>query len=189
MRMFIAISLPGETKERLHRLMKPLDGVRWQNPEQLHITLKFLGDTASGQVKELVKNLNMVEQAPFPFAIKGLGYFPEGEQPRVIWTGIEDDSAFVKLHRSVENACKKTGFSREKRPYRPHITLGKVKGASKDEITSFITRNKDVYIGDIPAEEFILYESRLQSDGAVHEPSARFPLEGITEAKQKGDET
>lgn len=182
MRLFTAISLPDDTKEQLHRLMKPLDKVRWLDHTQLHITLKFLGETDPAQLKELIKQLNTVDKPPFGFAINGLGYFPEGDHPRVIWAGIEDESPIVELHRSIEKACRKAGFDREDRPFKPHITLGKAKGASRDVVLPFVKEHNGLYISDVPAEEFILYESRLNSDGAVHEPCAQFPLEGIAPA-------
>lgn len=188
MRLFIAIPLPSEVKDELHGLMQSVSGIRWQNYKQLHITLKFLGDTETDQLNKLSGKLNSIKHPPFTFTCKGLGYFPEGRQPRVLWIGVENETPIGDLQGSIEDACTQSGFECESRPFKPHITLGKVKGASKREVTAFINQHKRVRITDIPVEEFILYESKLSPDGATHKPHTRFPLTNGKTGRANGNE-
>ncbi len=174
MRFFIAIPLPTEVKEELHSLMQPINGIRWQDYKQLHITLKFLGDTEADQVDKLNRKLSSVKHSSFTFTCKGLGYFPEGKQPRILWTGVENETPIVNLKSSIEGACAEAGFEPESRSFKPHVTLGKVKGASKRQVLSFINQHKRVRTTYILVEEFVLYKSQLNPDGAVHKPYSRF---------------
>lgn len=176
MRLFIAIPLPSGVKEQLRELTELINGIRWQDYKQLHITLKFLGKTETGQADNLITGLNSVRQTSFSFTIKGLGYFPQEKHPRILWAGVENETPIINLQQSVEDKCVKEGFDAESRPYKPHITLGKVKGASKSDVMAFINQHKQLRIPEIPVEEFVLYESILSSDGATHKPYARFPL-------------
>lgn len=176
MRLFVAIPLPPEVKEELHGLMQSVSGIRWQNYKQLHITLKFLGDTEADQVDKLTEKLKSVNRSPFTFTCKGLGYFPEGKHPRVVWVGVENETPMVSLQSLIEGACVEAGFEPESRSFKPHVTLGKVKGASKREVMTFINQHKRVRITDIPVKEYVLYKSKLSPDGATHKPHTRFPL-------------
>lgn len=176
MRLFIAIPLPYGVKGQLSELTQPISGIRWQDYKQLHITLKFLGETEARQADELITALTSVRQTSFCFTINGFGYFPPGNHPRVLWAGVDNETPIINLQQSVEDKCVKVGFETESRSYKPHITLGKVKGASKNDVMAFINHHKPFRIPEIPVEEFVLYESVLSSDGATHKPYARFQL-------------
>lgn len=176
MRLFVAIPLPLNVKKELQKVMQPFDGIRWQNPEQLHITLKFLGDTAPEKVDQIQDELGAIRHRPFDFTISGLGCFPGRSRPRVLWAGVGDENHISDLRESVEEVCSSVGFERESRSYTPHITLGRVKDASRNEVNAIIDRHSNLRIPDISVNEFVLYESRLSPDGAVHIPCLRFQL-------------
>lgn len=176
MRLFIAIQLPSEVKEELHGLMQNVSGIHWQNYKQLHITLKFLGDTESQQLDKLTEKLSSIKHSPFKFTCKDFGYFPEGKQPRVLWMGVVNEAPLINLQNAIEKGCARVGFEPDSRSFKPHITLGKIKGASKREVMSFINQHKRKRIEDIPVEEFVLYESKLSPNGATHKPLTRFSL-------------
>jgi 2'-5' RNA ligase len=168
MRLFIALPIPESVKQQIAELHQPIEGVRWQKQSQIHLTLKFLGNTDEEHARELQRNLDEIEQQAFQLDINGFGYFPEGKQPKVLWSGITPNTLLVDLRNTIEDVCTSLGFEVESRPFKPHITLGRVKEASKREIMSFINQHKHFRIPEIPVTEFVLYESELHSDGAVH---------------------
>lgn len=168
MRLFIAVPMPEFVANRLVELQQPIEGIRWQQEEKLHLTLKFLGDTESDRAQKLQSVLDTIDIPSFSITLNGLGYFPKGKQPRVLWAGIDKSEPLQKLHKAVESRCADLGFDPEQRPFKPHVTIGRVKGASKSTVESFIDRHEDFHIPDIPVEEFVLFESKLHPDGAQH---------------------
>lgn len=168
MRLFIAVPMPGSVAKRLVELRQPIKGIRWQDEGKLHLTLKFLGETDSERALKVQDALTSVNLSEFSITLDGLGYFPKGNQPRVLWAGIEKSEPLQVLYQIVENRCADFGFDPEQRSFKPHVTIGRVKGASKSNVESFIDQHKQFNIPDIPVEEFVLFESKLHPDGAKH---------------------
>ncbi|SHE96835.1 2'-5' RNA ligase [Fodinibius roseus] len=177
MRLFVAIPLPESVRDRLADLEQPVEGVRWQRRSQLHITLKFLGDTREEQLDPLVSELSAVRQQEFSMKIKGLGCFPQKGPPRILWAGISNAAELKKLKDRIEEKCVALGFDPEERPFKPHITLGRIQGVTRRDIRSLINQHKQFAIPDVSVREFVMYESILQSDGAVHKRVSGFPLQ------------
>lgn len=176
MRLFLAIPMPDSVTERLIDLQHPIEGVRWEQSEKFHITLKFLGDTKADGAQKLQSALNTIEIPSFSIALSGLGYFPRGRQPRVLWAGVKKNDPLQKLHSEIENKCTDLGFDPENRSFKPHITIGRVKGASKDEITAFLKEHDQFQIHEVQVDEFVLFESKLFPDGAKHLRKETFNL-------------
>lgn len=176
MRLFIAIPLPQQVKEQLLD-RKAIDGVKWQRPDQMHITLKFLGDTDIDLIGDLKEGLGNIEFPEFSLMINGFGYFPEGKQPKVLWAGIDRSRLLEKLYQEIEEVCNRLGFESETRSFKPHITIGRIKRASKEVVDQFINQHKQVQIPDIPVEEFALYESKLNPKGAKYLRLQTFQLQ------------
>ncbi|SMO54402.1 RNA 2',3'-cyclic phosphodiesterase [Fodinibius sediminis] len=176
MRLFIAIPLPEDVRQQLAALRGPIDGVRWQSGHQMHLTLKFLGDTSERDLPPLIEQLNGIHQQAFKLVIKGFGCFPRRGRPKVLWAGVSKSTKLRKLQRRVEETTIAAGFQAENRPYVPHITIGRTRGGNKREVMSFINQHKKLMIPGVPVSEFVLYESRLNAGGATHEQIKRFPL-------------
>lgn len=176
MRLFIAIPLPEDVKQRLEELQQPVEGIRWQQSRQYHLTLRFVGEVDNDVAQTIQNRLKAVGVAPFSFDLNGPGYFPEHKYPRVLWIGVEEVPALMKLQSEIEQVCQDAGLKSETRDFKPHITLGKVKGASKRDVMSFINQHKQFRMTNIPISEFILYSSRLHSSGAIHKPLERYSL-------------
>jgi len=177
MRLFIAIDVPEQVKQALEEIQQPELGIRWTTPDTLHLTLRFIGDVEPAARDDLVEALDVPGENRFAITLKGIGYFPPRKQPKIVWVGLEENDALMKLQSEVETACRTVGLEPDDRPFTPHITIGRVRGASKKEVLSFINQHKRFRMDDIPVEEFILYESKLYRDGAVHTPIHRFPLD------------
>lgn len=168
MRLFVAVPIPPEVKEQLVERQQPIEGVRWEARNKLHLTLKFLGDTDPKQAHRLGTKLNNIAQPAFSISIKGVGYFPEGQHPKVLWAGIRQSKQLTRLKNSVEEVCVEMGFEPDSRPFKPHITLGRNKGAPKRDVMSFINQHKQLRIPEVKVQQFVLYESKLDTTGAKH---------------------
>ena len=133
MRLFVALNLPPAVRHAAYAATEPVRegtrGVTWVSEENLHVTLKFLGEEPAGGVTPLRARLREVPAAhgPLPLALGGVDAFPNLRAPRIVWMGVAADAAVERLHRDVDAACAELGYARESRPFRPHVTLGRVK--------------------------------------------------------------
>lgn len=189
LRTFIAIELDRELRETLARLQDGLRqrvaprSVRWVRPEGIHLTLKFLGDTSEEQVEQVKDALARAagEIPPFAFTVGGVGCFPSTRRPRVVWVGLhEPTGALRRLRDAVEREVAPLGFPTEKRPFSPHLTLGRVhRYASKSEVRELGEIVAASAIGDIDEMEVgeVCYiKSDLQPSGAVYTTLSRARL-------------
>ncbi|HVE79322.1 MAG TPA: RNA 2',3'-cyclic phosphodiesterase [Gemmatimonadaceae bacterium] len=135
MRLFLAINFPGALREAMHAAAAPLreaaPALGWTAAERLHLTVKFLGEQPDSIVEPLARG---VSEAAARFAAVAIslgrpGAFPNFRRPRVVWMGVEDEGKLELLHHDVEVACQALGLEPEGRPFRPHVTLGRVRGA------------------------------------------------------------
>ncbi len=189
LRTFIAIELDRELQETLAGLQNRLRQevaprcVRWVRPEGVHLTLKFLGDTSEEQVEQVKEALARAarEVSPFGFTVGGVGCFPNTRQPRVVWVGLhEPTGALRRLRDAVEREVAPLGFPTEKRPFSPHLTLGRIhRHASKSEVRELGEIIASSAIGDIDQMEVgeVCYiKSDLRPSGAVYTTLSRAKL-------------
>lgn len=175
MRLFIAIELPNGLKNELKSIQEPAEGIRWQAAEQLHITLKFLGDTTADRVKDLKQRLSNIQSPSFSISVKGLGKFPKKGNPKVIWAGVSKPKKLLHLQEKVEKACLKLGFEKGRRRFIPHITLGRVN--KEGEVEAYrVLRETFTYPEKIIVNHFTLFESHLSPEGARHKVLERYEI-------------
>jgi RNA 2',3'-cyclic 3'-phosphodiesterase len=175
-RAFIAFPLPeliatriADIQERLKSYRLP---VRWVRPENVHLTLKFLGEISVSTIDgigEVIED-TVRECSPLILYTKGLGVFPGIKKPRILWTGISGDiNPLSEIQANLEINMEKKGFSKENRPFKSHLTLGRVKGDIHPEKLFDILRSfSDFTSGSFEAKELILYQSELQPSGALY---------------------
>ncbi|MEE9163569.1 MAG: RNA 2',3'-cyclic phosphodiesterase [Thermoplasmata archaeon] len=181
MRAFIAVDI--EATRGIVRLLDALRHtparVRVVSPENLHITLKFLGETDDGLVPSIRDALAAAAagEAPFSLALRGSGAFPNPARPRVLWIGTEGGDTLVRIAKRLERALQELGFARERRPFTPHLTVGRVKG-SKDvgELTELLVARRDETYATQRVETVRLKRSELGPTGAVYHDVFRVPL-------------
>lgn len=181
-RSFIAIELPEETKEFLKKISADLQSVRadvsWVKPHGMHLTLKFLGS-----VKRVL--LSRIEQRVAPlfgrqriceFQISKVGTFPNLLKPRVIWAGVNDESSVLApLVSDLEDLLEPLGFAKEKRPFNPHLTLGRVRSSNRVKDLAEAIRQKTNLSGPkFIADSAVLFQSTLKPSGAEYNELARF---------------
>ncbi len=178
-RTFIAIEIPGEIRSQIAALqdqLKPLGGrVSWVKPENIHLTLKFLGDTDSALIEEIASQLqqSVVTFAPFEVLVAGVGAFPNQTHPRVIWVGASSQPAEqLKLLASrVDAVVSRFGFQKETRPFSGHLTLGRVKEPRGIAPTiERLKRNENFTAGGFLVQQFVLMKSELHPAGSIYTP-------------------
>ncbi len=194
-RTFVAIELSPQLLRRLRALQDrlrqdvPAGVVRWVRPEGIHLTLKFLGDVPTARVEEIATAMcdACVGHVPFTFAVAGLGCFPNLRRPRVIWVGVDEPTGtLAALQRDVEGAMQRLGFAPERRPFRPHLTLGRVKGGGADVVRAlgeYVAR-ATVNVGQMEASEVSLMRSDLRPGGAVY---TRLAVAALGKETEGGD--
>lgn len=168
--------MPAGVKKVLGGFQHSGADIRWTPPGNLHLTLRFIGEAGEEIRDRLIAPLGEIEIDRFNLCISGVGYFPPGKHPEIVWAGIEENTVLLNLQYRVETVCRAIGLKAEERSFMPHITIGRVKGASRGEVLSFVNRHKKLKIDGVPVDEFTLYESRLGSDEALHIPLQRFIL-------------
>jgi len=180
-RAFVAIRLSADIDRALAGLIDELripgDGISWSRAANLHLTLRFLGPAVdSNLVAPLAQSLRAVSQHSAPFVVfaRGIGGFPDLARPRVIWVGLESE-ALIRLASEVEAAAVRTGFAPERRPFSPHLTLGRVKslkGWARLRATLEAAWERD--FGSSRIDSMALYESRLSPQGSIYREIERF---------------
>jgi len=177
MRTFIAIKIKPEKQllEVYSALRKSLknEAISWVNADNLHLTLRFLGETSVQQVEEIIRLLEEVAQRfqPFQFNLKEAGFFKSKNKPRVLFLSVENDLLLKQLAAEIGERVVAFGFSREERPFNPHLTIGRIKYLQNiDAFYSLIKKFSEVKIQQATVSEIIFYKSLLSSEGTTYRP-------------------
>ena len=175
MRCFIAINLPESVKKILTGLQQELGqcgaDIRWVRPENIHLTLKFLGDINKEAVEDIVKILEMAckEHTVFDFEIFGTGIFPNMKSPRVLWVGLNTGELFASLYQMIEKGAASLGFKAEKRRFVPHLTLGRFRSSmGKSTLIEKIGLYEKNRFGSFNIQSVCLMQSTLKPAGAEY---------------------
>ena len=185
MRLFVALNLPAELCDALHAGTAPLREAApreftWARAEALHLTVKFLGDAEEARLPEIIEALaaatarhQMVE-----LRVAGVGAFPSMARPRVVWLGVDPTPRLELLQHDLEAACARVGFEVEGRPFRPHVTLGRLRAAAPESIANELARAAAACTatGEALVPTVDLMESSLMPGGPRHVVRARLPL-------------
>jgi RNA 2',3'-cyclic 3'-phosphodiesterase len=182
-RIFIAVKV--EAGETLLRMISSLktglinESIKWTKPENIHITLAFLGDTEEEMIKIISEMLKekCERSGKFELIIKGSGVFTKNSEPRVIWIGIEQSEKFSQLNGLIKSGLGEAGIGIEDRPFNPHLTLGRIKNIKdKEVLKSLLNGFQNKEIQKVAVNEVILYESILLPAGPVYKPIGKFKL-------------
>ena len=189
-RVFVALDLPDLAKAILSQTVQELAnllpaGVRWVDPAGIHLTLKFLGDVDTSRVDSLLAAMDRTarrfECHSFALSLSGLGVFPNTREPRVLWASVEGDlGSLVRLQELMDEALSEVGFARERRPFRPHLTLGRVRdqvSMSERKRVGEVVRQARLAAGhNWEAREIHLIRSTLTPGGAIYDSIGVKPL-------------
>jgi 2'-5' RNA ligase len=186
MRCFVAIELPDAVRGRLADLQARLHdldrAVRWTRPEQIHITLKFLGDVPDANVPEVCASVarTAAKIPPIPLAVRSVGVFPPRGPARIVWAGIDGPPAgLVTCHRDCEQALADLGFAPEARPFKPHLTLGRARDPrGARDVPNALRPFADFTAGSFTALQLVVFQSVLGRAGPTYTALARANFAG-----------
>ena len=182
MRLFVALEIPPTVRENLANFMKQLRPFapesRWVRPENLHVTLKFIGETPSEKLSVIQSALAAVRSTqPVTIDFRGLGFFPNEKRPRVLWAGMDPSPNLKTLAADIERATEKLGIPPEQRQFSPHLTLARFEPPRLPErLHTPVQENAQREFGSLAAKEFHLIESKLKPSGAEYTTLESFPF-------------
>ena len=180
-RLFVAVELPEDVKDRLAALCEGLQGARWTRDRQFHLTLRFLGEVDNDRARKVGDILNAVRADPFELELGGVGHFPPRGRPRVVWAGLRSREGLEDLHRRLTSVLKRAGFGPDERKFAAHVTLGRLDGTTTaTQVGHYEARHLDFRCEPFPVTGFALFSSFLSREGALHRVEARYPLFGRT---------
>jgi RNA 2',3'-cyclic 3'-phosphodiesterase len=177
MRAFIAIPLNDEVREKLSglqcRLRQSNADIKWVNPENIHLTLKFLSEIEKDKVPAISSALKKAfrKYHKFDISVSGIGAFPDISRPRIIWAGINDEkSQCVFIQKTIDACLEKIGIAKEDRPFFPHLTLGRARsGKNIRELIGALKTEKDFSIkAKIHVNKLVLFSSALTPNGPIY---------------------
>jgi 2'-5' RNA ligase len=174
-RLFVAIRPPEPIRDLLIDAMDDSPDFRWQDEEQLHLTLRFIGEVERPLADDLADALSPVRASPFQLRIAGVGCF-EQRSSGALWAGVEPKAPVAALAAKIERVCQQVGLEPERRVFHPHITLARWKGRRANEVHDFLERGRRLSSDLFEVRAFILFESRLSRHGAQYEEVASYPL-------------
>jgi 2'-5' RNA ligase len=185
MRCFVAAELDAALRAPLVRLLRQdlprTRAVRWCTEQQLHVTLKFLGEVRDGQLPAVCDAVTAAAQSiqPFQLRLSGLGCFPSARNPRVLWCGVEDATdGCARWLEQADPLFEALGFPRETRAFHPHVTLGRSRGPDGAEVMRrALSELAAPSTGNMTVEQVVLFESQLSPQGARYTPRLKAPLE------------
>ena len=180
MRLFIALEIPSAVRQNLDAFLASMRAItkepRWVRAENLHVTLKFLGEVAEGKVDAVRTALGEIRSdKAVSLEFRGMGFFPNEKHPRVFWVGTEASPNLKTLAGNIEGGVEKLGIPREKREFSPHLTLARFERPRlPEELRKLIANNQQREFGSLHTNEFILVQSKLKPTGAEYTTVATF---------------
>ena len=184
-RTFIAVTLATSVVEEIAKVQTKLreikTDIRWVRAENMHLTLKFLGDINRSQVEPILEGLRATLQRQPAFSVhaQGLGGFPNLTRPRVVWAGLAGDTLAAVSH-AIETALVPLDFRIEKRPFRPHLTLGRVRSQQGwSDVLLRVQQHEHTYFGESLIDQVTLYQSDLRPSGAAYTRLGSIPLQAL----------
>lgn len=178
-RLFCAIELPEGLRSRLISLGGGLPGARWIPEENLHLTLRFIGEVNESSFDDIVAALSTVNSSSFDLAVAGVGHYERARRPTVLWAGVDANPDLIQLHDRIEAALRRAGFKPEDRRYDPHVALARFNdNVSRDRVAAFLRANSLFRAASFRVEYFVLFSSVLGRSGPTYHAEVDFPLAG-----------
>ena len=175
MRLFVGIGFPPELKLRLSLLCSGVQGARWVDPGNFHLTLRFIGEIGGDVAANIDEGLARLRARRFTLQLAGTGIFG-GDKPRSLWVGVERCAELVALRDKVEQTLIRVGLMPEPRKFSPHVTLARLHNPALDELGGFLAAHAQFRADPLPVEGFSLIASLQTKAGSVYEDQAEYRL-------------
>ena len=174
-RLFVALPIPDDVAEHLERIQSGMTNARWQSREQLHLTLRFIGEVDSRDATLIDDLLAGIEAPGFSLALHGTGQFGN-KHPHALWAGVRPNPALLHQQRKVESAVQRAGQKGDRQNYTPHVTLARLRGAPVGRVMDYLTDHALFTSPEFEVDRFNLYSSVLTSDGSIYRIEREYPL-------------
>lgn len=180
-RLFAGLELPRSVRSALCRLRNGVDGARWLQSDQLHLTLRFIGEVDPSLAADIGHSLDTLVFSAFDMRLSGLGMFGKAERPRLLWAGVEDAAPLHHLHQKVNQCLIQCGIKPEERKFSPHVTVARMRGRS-NRAAEYIAGHSDFLSPPFEVAYISLFQSHLGNGGAHYEVLSRFRASDRTDA-------
>ncbi|MEQ9641937.1 MAG: RNA 2',3'-cyclic phosphodiesterase [Alphaproteobacteria bacterium] len=177
MRLFVALSLPEMARTHLSLLGGGVPGATWSPAENLHLTLRFIGEVSTNEARDIDDVLAAIGGHAINVEIAGVGQFGDKKQARVLWAGIRPNPTLVALRDRIERALIGIGLAPESRKFHPHITLARLRNAPVERVGRFLSEHADFTLPAFTADHFTLYSSLRGNQSPVYHPEVEYPLD------------
>ena len=174
-RLFVALRPPPEVRDCLIDCMEGLSAARWQDDDQLHLTLRYIGEVDRHVANDLAEALTDITAPMFDVTLRGTGVFVRKGRAHTLWAGVVENEPLVRLQRKIERRCQQAGIEPEHRKFAPHVTIARL-NASSGPVDGFLAQHAETRFGTWKAECFGLYESHLGPHGSRYERVVAYPL-------------
>lgn len=174
-RLFVALGFDAELNDRIAGLQRGLPGARWTEPDDLHLTLRFIGEVEEEIAEEIHHQLDAIAFEPFALTLAGIGMFGDRHRAHTLWLGAERNPALDALAAKVDAAVSRAGVPAESRKFTPHVTLARVKEAVPARLQAFIDGAGHFRAEHIAVTRFTLYRSILGRQGAHYQALEHYP--------------
>ena len=177
-RLFVAIPVPGYVRRRLAELEREMPGLNWVRATNMHLTLKFIGETDPEQIGPIRESLRSIRVRRFLLGVSGLGVFPPRGNPAVLWAGLGSAHPHLfQLHKRVNDILYGWGIEPDRRVFQPHITLARCKGAAPAAVRNLMKKWEALETAPFRVEQFGIYSSELGSRGPFYQCLESYSLE------------
>lgn len=181
MRVFIAIPLPVDIRASLASLCHGIAGAKWTQPENMHITLRFLGELNDEQCRDLDDELSEINCPRFDLTFRSFGCFDKRGHVHTLWAALDKSPELERLFEKVESASVRAGLEKARRKFKPHTTLARFRHVEDREIGTFMESRNPYSSEPFPAQSFVMYQSLRGNEGPRYEVLAEYPLISYSE--------
>jgi 2'-5' RNA ligase len=175
MRLFVAIAIPDEVAISLQLLQAGVPGARWSTRDQLHLTVRFIGEVDGREMAAIDDGLSTISAPDFSIVLKDVGQFG-GRNPSALWAGVAPCQPLMHLERKVESALQRVGIGPETRKFTPHVTLARLKGAPRGRVIDYLSDHALYASTPFRVRAFILYSSQLTPNGSIYRAEKAYQL-------------
>ena len=175
-RLFVALALPDSVAERLRPLQAGVPGARWMERDQLHLTLRFIGEVDGRDASAIDDALAQVRSPRFTLELKGVGEFG-GRKPHALWAGVRGEAEVAHLQRKIESALQRVGLPPEERKFKPHVTLARLRATPAGRVMDYLADHGLFASGPFDVNTFVLYSSNPTPNGSLYRAERAFGLD------------
>jgi 2'-5' RNA ligase len=181
-RLFVALSIPDQVAQDLMLLQGGVPGARWQSREQLHMTLRFIGEVDGRDARAIDDALAGIEVPAFAVQLHGVGQFGN-KQPHTLWAAARKHEMLEHLARKVDTAIRRVGQPQDAHKFTPHVTLARLRNPQLDKVLEWLTAHALFTSAEFTVHAFRLYSSKLTSDGSIYRVEQEYPLKGYDDVE------